>query len=261
MTTTRALLARGAGCEDEAVSLVSPTSIPAERSPVRGSALADLNLEAASQYLAGRGLAVDTDDAMLTSLVRAGLVAQSGSQYTPTSVGLLCFGPLPQFLQPHWGVSCVQIDGSSMADSIVQQATLAGALPQLLDGALAFIAGAAPDAYPADAVREAIVNALVHRELRHTARVAVQIFSDRLIIRSPGGLPQGVPPLAQMASGGGESIPRNPLLATTARSLGLGDQIGRGLALIRAATQERGPTRIVTSPSEVRLILPAPLAH
>ena len=204
---------------------------------------------------------MDTDEALHASLVRAGLVAQSGSQLTPTSAGLLCFGALPQLLQPHWGVSCVQIDGMSMSDPIAQQTILEGPLPQLLEGALAFIAAAAPDAYPVDAVREAIINALVHRELRHTARVAVQVFNDRLVIRSPGGLPQGVPALDQMASDGGESIPRNPLLASTARILGLGDQVGRGLPLIRAATQERGPTRIVTSLSEVRLILPAALAH
>lgn len=243
-----------------AVSLVSPTSIHPERSAVRGAAISDLDLDAVAQYLRGRGLPVASDTELADSLVRAGLASRSGSTLTPTSAGLLCFGYQPQLLQPHWGVSCVAVDGRTMADPIRHQIMLEGPLPVLLDGALAFVRELGEVA-PVSAVREAIVNALVHRELRHTARVAVQAFSDRLQIRSPGGLPQGVPGLDELSLVGGESIPRNPILASTARALGLGEQIGRGLALIRAATLDRPPTRIISTASEVRVVFDVGRAH
>jgi hypothetical protein len=239
---------------------LSPSAIVAERAAPRGSTIEDLDRDAIRAYLETRDLAADTDDQQLIGMVRTGLATRSGSQLAPTSVGLLCFGHTPQLLQPHWGVSCVRVHGTTMADPIQSSTILEGPLPRLLEAALAFVQQPG-SAWPHDVVREAIINALVHRDLKNTARVSVQHFADRLVIRSPGGLPNGVPRLDAMSLEGGESIPRNPLLASTARLLGMGDQIGRGLALIRAQTGDRPPTRIVTTPSEVRLILAANSPH
>jgi ATP-dependent DNA helicase RecG len=61
---------------------------------------------------------------------------------------------------------------------------------------------------PEEAIREAVVNALAHRDYRSTANVQVYLFMDRLEIVSPGGLPAGM----TEADLGVKSIPRNPLL-------------------------------------------------
>ena len=61
---------------------------------------------------------------------------------------------------------------------------------------------------PEEALREAVVNALAHRDYRSTANVQVYIFKDRVEIVSPGGLPAGM----TEADLGIKSIPRNPLL-------------------------------------------------
>lgn len=45
---------------------------------------------------------------------------------------------------------------------------------------------------PVDALREALVNGLAHRDYRSTANVQVYIFQDRVEIISPGGLPAGM---------------------------------------------------------------------
>ena len=45
---------------------------------------------------------------------------------------------------------------------------------------------------PEDALREAMVNAIAHRDYRSTAKVQVHIFYDRLEIVTPGGLPAGM---------------------------------------------------------------------
>lgn len=61
---------------------------------------------------------------------------------------------------------------------------------------------------PMDAVREAVVNAVAHRDYRSTANVQVCLYHDRLEVVSPGGLPAGM----TEAELGVKSVPRNPLL-------------------------------------------------
>jgi predicted HTH transcriptional regulator len=64
---------------------------------------------------------------------------------------------------------------------------------------------------PRDAVAEAIVNAVVHRDYASNASVQVMLFSDRLEVWNPGGL---IPPLTfEALRCPHPSIPRNPLLA------------------------------------------------
>ncbi|MFT5432225.1 MAG: ATP-dependent DNA helicase RecG [Myxococcota bacterium] len=215
-------------------------------------------------------LATGPSDEWGPAAERLGLLVRVGTTACPTVTGMLCFGIEPQFLYPQWSLGAVRIHGRTLADRLGTSETFEGSLPVLLKSATSFIrthtrslddavAGGVASEYPEEAVREALVNAFVHRDLRHPGRVAIQIFDDRLIIRSPGGVMNGVPPLDQLSIEGGESIPRNPLLAATARHLGLCEQVGRGLTVIRramsAATRE--PTRIVATASEVRLILPS----
>ncbi len=45
---------------------------------------------------------------------------------------------------------------------------------------------------PEDGLREALVNAIAHRDYRFTANAQVHIFSDRVAIVTPGGLPAGM---------------------------------------------------------------------
>jgi len=65
--------------------------------------------------------------------------------------------------------------------------------------------------YPPDAIKEAIVNAIVHRDYSSTGNVQVRVFDDRIDIRNPGKLPEGwtVEKLKEEHN----SIPKNPLIA------------------------------------------------
>ena len=82
---------------------------------------------------------------------------------------------------------------------------------------------------PEDALREALVNAIAHREYRSTANVQVYIFRDRLEIVTPGGLPAGM----REEDLGTKSVPRNPLLFGMLYRMGLVEQIGSGIRRIR----------------------------
>jgi ATP-dependent DNA helicase RecG len=82
---------------------------------------------------------------------------------------------------------------------------------------------------PVEALREALVNAIVHRDYRSTANVQVYIFHDRLEIVTPGGLPAGM----REEDLGVKSVPRNPLLFGIFHRMDLVEKIGSGIKRIR----------------------------
>lgn len=69
-------------------------------------------------------------------------------------------------------------------------------------------------AYPARVVKEAIVNAVIHRDYRLNRDIFVRIFDDRIEIESPGMLPGTITP-ATIARAGSQA--RNPLIAVNLR--------------------------------------------
>jgi len=87
---------------------------------------------------------------------------------------------------------------------------------------------------PEEALREAVVNALAHRDYRSTANVQVYIFKDRVEIVSPGGLPAGM----TEADLGVKSIPRNPLLFAILHRMDAVEHIGSGIKRIRNLCKE-----------------------
>jgi len=89
---------------------------------------------------------------------------------------------------------------------------------------------------PEEALREAVVNALVHRDYRSSANVQVYIFQDRVEIVSPGGLPAGM----MEEDLGKKSIPRNPLLFNILYRMNAVEHIGSGIKRIQQACKDYG---------------------
>ena len=85
--------------------------------------------------------------------------------------------------------------------------------------------------YPAEVVREALVNAFAHRDYAdYKGGIAVRVFPDRLEIWNSGDLPEGVSP--ETLSKGQLSIMRNPDIAHALYLRRLMEKLGRGGALI-----------------------------
>jgi len=89
---------------------------------------------------------------------------------------------------------------------------------------------------PEEALREAVANALAHRDYRSPGNVQVYVFKDRVEIVSPGGLPDG------MTKGdlGAKSLPRNPLLFSMLHRMGVVEYIGSGIRRILDRCREHG---------------------
>lgn len=89
-------------------------------------------------------------------------------------------------------------------------------------------------AYPLAAVREAVVNALTHRNYMAPGGVVVRVNPAGLSVQNPGGFPPGVTP------GRPISKPRNPRLARLMYLVGLVEEVGTGIRRMREACARAG---------------------
>ncbi|HBJ19376.1 MAG TPA: AAA family ATPase [Clostridiales bacterium] len=186
----------------------------------------------------------------LTGITRGGNI---------TMTALLLFGLYPQAFFPQLSIVATSVPGTEMGvldaaeNRFIDSKRIEGTLPDMLDGAIAFVranmrtatrinkkTGERIDSpqYPIVAVREAILNALVHRDYSfHTEGMPIQLilYSDRMEIINPGGL-YGRLTVDQL----GEAQPdtRNPALVTAMETLGKTENRYSGIPTIRFAMKE-----------------------
>jgi len=108
--------------------------------------------------------------------------------------------------------------------------------------------------YPQDALREALLNALIHRDFAFSSSTLISIFDDRIEFVSVGGLPGGIC-LEDIQLG--LSMPRNEYLANVFYRLRLIEAYGTGIAKINRSYKEcmRKPL-LQTTANAFKIILP-----
>jgi ATP-dependent DNA helicase RecG len=89
---------------------------------------------------------------------------------------------------------------------------------------------------PEEALREAVINAIAHRDYRNAANIQIFIFYDRIEIHNPGGLVGGL----KLSELGKRSAPRNPLLFGILYRMDLVEHVGSGLKRIRESMHAYG---------------------
>lgn len=161
--------------------------------------------------LRGRGssYAGMTDDEILRAL-RVLVPSADGERVVVSRAGLLTLGTHPQQFYPHARATFVSYptdaigDDSADGQRFLDNAAFDGSIGSIVEQALSrlksnmrrgsVVRGAHREdqwEYPETAIREAVVNALVHRHLSEAALgtpVQIQMFPDRLVIQNPGGL-------------------------------------------------------------------------
>lgn len=178
-----------------------------------------------------------------------------------TLAAQMLFGLYPQAYFPQLGIIAVSVPGTELgavdADGsrFIDNRRIEGTIPEMLSAALKFVrtntrcrtiidpkTGNRQDRtdYPMNAVREAILNALVHRDYSiHTEGMPIQLslFADRMEISNPGGL-YGRLALDQL--GKMQPDTRNPVLATALEVLKITENRYSGIPTIRREMAENG---------------------
>jgi ATP-dependent DNA helicase RecG len=178
----------------------------------------------------------------------------------PNLAGLLLFGLYPQATFPGFDITAVVVPGyqigSAAEDSarFLDNKRISGTIPEMLEGAMAFVhrnirvrtiideSGRRTDKteYPLKAIREVILNALIHRDYStHTENSPIRIlfFLDRLEVENPGGL-YGRLTLAELGKVGADT--RNPAIAMALETLIDTENRFSGVPTIRQEMQTAG---------------------
>lgn len=114
--------------------------------------------------------------------------------------------------------------------------------------------------YPSNAVREVVVNALVHRDFPAAGSVDIEHAPERLTVQSPGGLVAGVTPENILTH---PSTPRHRLLAEAVALLRLAERTGQGIdrAYREMLRVGKEPPRISDDGLSVRASLPGGIGN
>jgi ATP-dependent DNA helicase RecG len=93
--------------------------------------------------------------------------------------------------------------------------------------------------YPERVIKEAITNAVLHRDYRYPKDVLIRIFDTRIEVESPGELPANITPATIMTAG---SAPRNPSLVNGAREFPRPPNVdvGEGVPMMFAEMRAKG---------------------
>ncbi len=225
-----------------------------EGEAVPGAAVDDFSREMIDEYLEKRAERTKRpyDGEINNLLAEVGAITADGK---PTVCGLLLFSEYPQKWLPQSGVVFAKFVGTTpRGDSglagYTRREELTGPVPRLIEATWnlvwsemavsAVVKGLEREEtfeYPQFAVREALVNAMCHRDYRlRGRRIEVRMFSDRLEVISPGGLP-GFITVENIKD---EHFSRNPRLVGGLFQWGYIEELGLGIDRMIEVMEQAG---------------------
>lgn len=189
---------------------------------------------------------------------------------TPTILGLLALGKNPQDFLPGAYIQFLRIDGTELADPVIDEEKIGGAIVEMLrrteeklaaHNRVAIDITSAPThiktwLYPPAAIQQILYNAVLHRTYESTnAPIRVYWFNDRIEISSPGG-PYGNVTVENFGRPGMTDY-RNPNIGDVLKTFGFIQAFGRGIATARKELEKSGhpPLKFEVTQSTVLCIL------
>ena len=183
-------------------------------------------------------------------LASLGCLTESQGRLVPTVGGVLLFGQHRSAAFPDAWVQVARFAGTDRA-RVVDHIDLTGPLPSWIDLAYDFVdrhlsrslsfdgpRRSEHRPIPLEAVREVIVNAVIHTDYSQPgAPLRVALFDDRLEVENPGGLPFGLT-IEDIRTG--VSRVRNRMMARVLRELGYVEQWGSGVGRMERALGDAG---------------------
>jgi len=262
----------------------------AELLPVSGSGLQDLSLDRLKDYLStfvGDKILPTNDEEWRKRLCGLGfMVERIDGPAVCTIAGLVPFGHAPRRLLRQAGVRWLAFEGEDKAykaldDRMIDGALVAlwktdekgnrerlesGLIDKLADAMQLFVTEESNNVdismrrerrwlYPVEALREAIVNALVHRDWTRYEEIEVVRYAHRVEVLSPGALQNSMTVEKMIA---GQRSPRNPLIVEVLRDYGYVDARGMGVRnkIIPLLLQHNGTEpEFIATEDHLRLVL------
>lgn len=248
---------REARREEEVRLYQSAGLVNYETKPVLNSGLKSLDLQRISNYFQFiLEISVPPHDEpheWEQILLNSDLLIETGNGVCASVAGLLLFGKNPNRRLPQAGVTAVVFPGTEKDYNTIDEEVIRGPLVPLFSenrsvigssvidrsvefvkrnmDSVAWLEGARRQlkkAFPIDAVREAIINAVTHRDyMREGTDIEVSMYADRLEIISPGDLPNGV--TVEKMKRGIIRVTRNELLKQVLRDCRYIEHFGLGV--------------------------------
>lgn len=229
----------------------------AELLPVSGTGLDDLSRSRLKHYLSfivQDRVLPDSDEEWRTRLCGLGFMTdREDAPAVCTIAGLILFGHSPRRFLGQAGVRWIAFKGSEKTDGALDDQRIDGPLVALQDASGEVLQNGLLDSvvvtmkpfvseetigsnsplrrerkwfYPVEALREAIVNAVAHRDWTRSEEIEVTRFKDRLEVQSPGALHNTMTVEKMLA---GQRSPRNRLIVDVLRDYGYVDARGMGV--------------------------------
>jgi len=205
----------------------------------------------------------DTTPAMLAYKI----TTQEHNQALPTVGGILLFGNEPQFFLSEARIMCNQFLGVDIHHKVNASKECLGTLDEQFQTAYDFVISRLYISWeivgvlrqerleiPEVAIRETIMNAVIHRNYHIPGPTKIAIFNDRIEVFTPGSFPKQV----SLNLKSGFTYLHNPVIAKIFREMGLIENFGLGLIKIFSSYQEYGlkAPQIIEGEGYIKYILP-----
>ena len=228
-----------------------------EERTIQAATTADIDLQVFHTYL--QNMRIDTGTEPQPSdeddLRNRGVLAELGDALHPTLYGVLAFGKRPQSYPQtrNFRVECVAYEGGDRASDVLQVSDATGRLDEQVERAIGWFSSLGRfESYrglirndrpllPESALRESLVNAVVHRDYAITgSKTLLEVFARHVDVTSPGGLPNRMD--VESVRAGGHPRSRNELMAYYMLNRGFMEQRGRGWPVMRRAMRDFNDT-------------------
>ena len=221
--------------------------------PVENATYDDLDPAKIEDYIEKRKKKFKSEKDISTNILleNIGILIRSQGTSIPSIAGLLLFGKDPQRFLWSSSVNMAKFKGTDKGGSIIDRKELRATIPEMIDEAQQFVVRHMklsgmfeglkrldlPE-YPLVAVREAVANAIVHRDYNFKeACIRIFMFDDRIEIYTPGGLP-GPVTVENMEY---TQYSRNKIIVEALLLMeGYIEKLGTGVRRIKKAAQESG---------------------
>ena len=242
------------------------TDKPFDKSTSREVQMSDLDEEKFAAYIKlvreAKKVSLPNNVTSKDVLTRIGAIDKKTGRITNGAIPL--FAKHPEEIKPAWEIRCLHFYGTEVVKPIPSLHTYNGTVFELVDQALEFVmsrvdfmigrrggpTAAAPTKpeFPSDAIQEALVNAVCHRDYTSNACVQVMLFRDRLEIINPGSLPKGT--TKEDLYRVHDSNPRNEVIALAMSWTSYVEKSGSGTGEIIDKCRDHGLATPIYDPTE-----------